>query len=596
MKKNPLFWTLSYYLVGLPLVAWALLRLPGLPTLVASLHTERRWWWQLLLLMAGLAVAEAGRQVMMRAGWRRCIDNSRDPAKRKYRMTQQLESVLIGLIAAVAAAIILVGSPYRFLGHGVLSLGRVALNAAWPGESAVPALLTWLLAIVAIAVGLFALAMPLWPMKPPKCKTYHLEMFNPLLIRWALFSPERFTMRYLRKLGRRDYLNRFSRHTIFAGRISTLYDGLESVWYVTYDERNLYAEPANRMLTAEHFRMLLNSLRRLEQEKQGQAGQVIRVSHDIVVEVVREHGLLSRAEKPGLDDTVTGDLTGREIESMATALARTQYDDVLTLDVENLESERSQQTFDKRLDAIVRKSAWSAMRKGGVFELDIHRRDRRLTTKVLHFRVDAQEMLRKSFDEYSERLSVWHSLLYATIRGAAGEHGDVGDAGEDSDDMDADEDEDEEGSASASTLDHVEEINPSVRQVLIGGKGLGRIYDVQLGKESYQVITQWLKSLGVVPFTGWRPLRKSKVIDGDGHVVARRFQRLVDFLPHAMGLIGLGKEYSHVQIRTPSLHGNDKLALALLALDIFEAREFSHRRRILRSAPKTESERPDPEG
>ncbi len=595
MKKNPLFWSLVYYIVGLPLVGWTLAPLPGIAPLARSLRSNQPWWWAVMLLIVGFALAELGRQLLVRAGWRRCVDNSRLPDKRRYRITQQLQSVIIGVLAAVVAALFLLGSPYRHVGQGVLGAAAGVLRWIWPEGADVPSFLKWLLASAALAIGFLALARPLWPMKPPGHKTYHLEMFNPFLVRWALFSPERFMMRYLRKLGRRDYLNRFNRNTLFAGRISTLHEGQESVWYVTFDERKLYAEPSERMLTAEHFRQLLDSLKRLECVKQ-EDDAVVRISHDIVADVAREHGLAARADRPGADDEYTGDLTGREVDALVAALGRSGYDNVLTLDVDDLESERSQQTFNKRLDGIVRKAGLSAMRRGGVFELNIHRRDRRLMTKVLHFRVDAQEMLRKSFDEYGERLSVGRSLLYATIRGAAGEHGDVGDPGGDFDGVAGDADEEAEGGASASTLDHVEEINPSVRQVVVGGKGFGRVYDIQLGKESYQVITEWFKSLGVVAFTGWRPLRKSKVIDSDGKLAARRLQRVSDMLPHLMGVIGLGKEYSHVEIRNAVLQGNDKLPLALLALDVFEARGFTHRRRILKSAPKTESERPDPEG
>jgi hypothetical protein len=77
------------------------------------------------------------------------------------------------------------------------------------------------------------------------------------------------------------------------------------------------------------------------------------------------------------------------------------------------------------------------------------------------------------------------------------------------------------------------------------------------------------------------------VINGDGETVARRTQGLRDLLPHLMGVIGLGKEGSHVKIIAPSLHSQDKLPLALLALDAFESQDFKNRRRIIQSVPES---------
>ncbi len=63
---------------------------------------------------------------------------------------------------------------------------------------------------------------------------------------------------------------------------------------------------------------------------------------------------------------------------------------------------------------------------------------------------------------------------------------------------------------------------------------------------------------------------------------------------HLLSTVGLGKEWSHVKIVHPSLFNQDKLPLALLALDSFEADDFKNRRRILRTIPRTApSESPD---
>ena len=593
MNRSGYFSALFFYLAALPAAVWLIMNIPGSGRLLDGLRGGMGM--NLAILIVGLLLAEGARRLLRLAGKKRQRCNSLPVAARKYTLGEQMLWIVLGLVLTAAAAFL--------LSEGLLKTPILLLQRAgalvihlFIKVTQMPSWLPWTCAGLAVLGGLIFQGRPFLARKPPRRKTYSLEMYNPWLASIALFSPERFVLRHFRKLIRTDFLNRFSRYTVFAGRVHSLHEGQASTWYVTYDERVMQARSDRRMLEREHFERFLAVLGRMEK-----AGA--HISHDIVADVVKEHKLVELAAKPGDESEVgLGDLTAEEVRLITRAFAATDYNNILTLDVERVTDDdteapdgRSQQTFNKRLQDVVNMAGRGLMRMGGTFELGIYRRDKKLATKVLQFRVDPQETIRKSVDEYGSKVSPRHSLLYASIRGAAGDHGD----GFDEEDEGADSFEEMEELISspggASTLDHVEELSPSLQQIAVEAKGFGRVYDIQLGKESYQVITEWLKSGGANPLNGWRLFRCSKVIDSDGKTIARRLQKWRDLLPHLLGTIGLGKEWSHVELLAPSLYGQDKLALVLLALDAFEAHDFRNRKRILRARPKAENERTHPE-
>ncbi|NCD33818.1 MAG: hypothetical protein EOL87_10450 [Spartobacteria bacterium] len=591
MNRSGYFSALFFYFAALPASVWLVMNIPGGGRLIELLRGG--FGMNLLILICGILMAEGARRILRLAGKKRERANSLPVSERKYPLGEQVLWIILGLTLTASAAFL--------LSEGVLKTPIFLLQKA--GASIVhlfisvtntPSWLPWTCTGLVVLVGLILQGRPFFARKPPRRKTYSMEMYNPWLARIAIFSPERFVLRHFRKLIRTDFLNRFSQYTIFAGRIHCLHEGQASTWYVTYDERVMQSRFDRRMLEREHFERFINTLTRLEKKN-------ARISHDIIADIVKEHKLIELAADPGESDSGLGDLTAAEVRLITHALASTDYNNILTLDVDHLQSDdseepekRSQQTFNKRLQEVVNIANRSLMRMGGTYELGMYRRDKKLTTKVLQFRVDPQETLRKSLDEYGDKISPRHSLLYASIRGSAGEHGDGDfddDEGEDADDFD----DMISSPGGASTLDHIEELNPSLQQIAVEAKGFGRVYDIQLGKESYQVITEWLKSGGSNPVNGWRLFRCSKVIDSDGNTIARRLQKWRDLVPHLMGTVGLGKEWSHVELLTPSLYSQDKLALVLLALDAFEAHDFRNRKRILRARPKAEDERSHPE-
>jgi hypothetical protein len=574
MKKAADINGLFYYLVALPATVWIWLQIPRISALQQTVQGKPLSRW--LALPVGLLLAEGIRRLLCHLGHKRALSNSLPKERRTYPIGRQIGgmAVLSGVLFLVA--LLLLCSPLQGLLRALQGLGVTFLG--WWGIPAETVWPQWLGAFLLIFAGVVSLASPVLSANPPKYKTYSLEMFNPFLSRIALFSPERFTLRYLRKLIRSDFLNRFNAYTVFAGRIHCLYEGRETTWYVTYDERLMQEESKQRMLTTEHVQHYLDALRALEKAD-------ATLSHSIIGEVATEHGLAERAAKAGSGgDPELGDLTADEVERITRALAASGHDNVLTLDIKNAENDaRAQQAYEKRLQEVTDQANRGVQGSGGAFELSIHRRDRKLTTKVLQFSVSPAETIRRSLDEYADKTGPQHSLLYATVRGASGEHAEGFD--EETETVSEELEDLETVAGGASALDHIQELNPSVQQIVVQGKGFGRTYDIQLGKESYQVITEWLKSGGANPVNGWRLFRCSKVIDGDGKVVARRVQGWRDFMPHLLGTIGLGKEWSHVKITSSTLHNQDKLPLALLALDTFESNDFCNRRRILQAAP-----------
>ena len=613
MRHSLAIRTLFLYLVAIPGVAWAIHKLPGIADLLRRIQGGQErppLVIACLCLVAGFVVIEiGGRGILVRCGRRRAMQNELPVEKRSFSLAAQIVLICLAMIPLLFGAVLFDRSPYASLsGTIVAGVGNLlwVLGAFGDAAQAGHTALKGSLAACAFVASCFWLATPLLPRRLSKDKIYQLEMYNPFLAKQPFFSKERLILRYFRKLWRVDYLNRFNLHTVFAGVVRTIHGGIERMWYVTYDERNVGSTTTQRMLTPDHFNTVLKVIRDIDTARHGKDKTAYepRIANDIIIDVAREFDLKGMAEQTD-EETPLGDLTAREVELIIKTLAQSRYNNVLTLDVRDLEQERPQQTYNKRLVELVSQANRRLIRLGGAMELSIYRRDKRLSTKILQFRVDPQESLRRSIDEYGDRLSPRRSLLYATIRGAAGEHGEFED---DSSDIDADDIASDDGGddgdngdnedisiSSASTLDHIEEVNPSAHQMLVQGKGLGRVYDIQLGKESYQVITEWLRSLGADPVTGWRSFRISKVIDSDGNTVALRRQRIGDFLPHVAGLFGLGKEFSHLRITDPKLHGNDKFAMVLLALDIFESREFRNRKRILRTAPIAEAMRNQPE-
>lgn len=593
MNRSGYFSALFYYLAALPAMVWLFMQMLADSKLLEKL--DGNLLVKAIVLIVGLLLAESGRRLLRLAGKKRQKNNSLPVSRRNYSFGEQALWIGLGILLAIIAAILL---SQGLLYTPIFALQKTGekLLSIFISAADMPSWIPWTAASLAVLLGLILQGRPFLSRKPPRRKTYSMEMYNPWLARIPLFSPERFVLRYFRKLIRTDFLNRFNKYTIFAGRVHSLHEGQASTWYVTYDERVMQSRFDRRMLSREHFERFLKALGKLE-------GDGARISHDIVGDVVKEHKLVELATKPGENpESELGDLTADEVRLITRAFATTDYNNILSLDVEKVSKDdpeelggRSQQTFNKRLQEVVNIANRGLMRMGGTFDLALFRRDKKLTTKVLQFRADPQETIRKSLDEYGEKMSARHSLLYATIRGAAGEHGD-GFGDEDDEDDNMEELEDLMSSpGGASTLDHVEELNPSVQQITVEAKGFGRVYDIQLGKESYQVITEWLKSGGANPINGWRLFRCSKVIDSDGKTIARRIQKWRDLIPHLMGSIGIGKEWSHVELLAPSLYGQDKLALVLLALDAFEAHDFRNRKRILRARLKAEDERSNPE-
>ncbi len=574
MKKSGIASTVFYYFAVLPSAVWIVMQLPYCEPLRQRISSKPLWFWAVLAV--GLVVSEIARRLLHRLGRARRLSNSLAKEQRSFSVGKQWIAISLLTVLVCLAALLLGCSPFSWLalicqgaGAQILSFAGAPIEATW---------VQWGAASAMLLVGVIWLALPVFPRKPPKYKTYSLEMDLPWVVRIPVFSPERFTLRYLRKLIRSDYLNRFNVHTIFAGHVRCLFEGRFTNWLVSYDERIMSKQARPRTLTAEHVQRYIDALRSLEKQEHA-------ISHSIVSEVAAEHGLADRAAR-GHHDEKLGDLTEEEVKRITRTLARSNFNNILTLDVADVQDDpRAKQAFAKRLEEMA-EQANRSRKTNGAFELNIHRRDKKLTTRVLQFRVDPYETVRRSKMEYSEKLSPQHSLLFATVRGASGEHSEGFDADEETVDEDSPDLESVAGGASA--LDHIQELNPSVQQMVVEGKGFGRIYDMQLGKESYQVITEWMKSGGANPLTGWRLFRCSKVIDGDGKVVARRVQGLPELIPHLLALCGLGKERSRVKILSSSLHAQDKLPLALLALDAFEAHDFRNRRRILNTHPSAD--------
>lgn len=583
MKKSGFASGLLFYFVSIPAALWLLLNIPGVAGLLNNLPSG------ILIsttaLAIGLLLSETARRLLLYAGRKRQISNSLPEEQRHYPISRQTTLILLCTGLMLVAALVLSRSPLFVLFKSLQNIGT-ALIALLGAQSSTP----WIQAVASIlltTVGILQPASPLLPRKPQKYKTYSLEMYNPFLSRIPLFSPERFTLRYLQGLIRNDFLNRFNKHTIFAGRIYCLHEGNATVWYVTYDERMMQSPPEQRPLRAMHIEHYLAALRKLEK-----AGT--NLSHTIIADVAAEHHLSdrSKADHPQVLPEL-GDLTKEEVERITQTLEKTSYDNLTCLDLEQFETdERARQAYEKRLSELAEAANQQLTRRNTGYEINIHRRDRKLTTKVLQFKIDFPETVRKTIEEYGDRSSPQHSLLVASLRGASGEHAEGFD--EETETVSDELEGLESVAGGASALDHIQELNPSVQQVLLEAKGFGRVYDMQLGKESYQNITEWLRSGGANPLTGWRLFRCSKVINGDGTVVARRTQGWRDLIPHLLSTVGLGKEWSHVKIVHPSLFNQDKLPLALLALDAFEADDFKNRRRILRTMPRTDRS-PNPE-
>lgn len=577
MKRSGYLCGLFFYLVGLPAAVALIERIPGISKLAEQVSTQLLA--TILTPLFGIVLAEIARRQLSKSGRKRQISNSLPLDQRTYPVVKQLYGLVffsfVILISGTLLHVSILNAPIQILQR----LGAAGLALLAPTEHGWPNIAG---ALLMLTISMLWLCSPLLPAKPPKHKIYTLEMYNPILSRIPIFSAERFVLKYMRKLIRTDFLNRFSPYTIFAGRIHCLHEGKASVWYVTYDERTMQSASKQRPLTSEHIEGFLRALRKGEEANAS-------ISHNIIADVVEERHLAQRSEEEAADkDPDLGDLTDDEIQLITATLAASEYDNVLTLDIDSFDGDkRSQQAFAKRVEEVAELANLSIIRKSGNYDLNIYRRDKKLTTKVLQFRVDPVETIRKTVDEYKEKIGPQHSLLYATLRGASGEHAEGFD--EETETV-ADELEGLEAVAGgASALDHIEELNPSVQQMLVEAKGFGRVFDVQLGKESYQVITEWLKSGGSNPLSGWRLFRCSKVINSDGSAVARRYQNWRGLVPHLFGLVGLGKEWSHIRVTSKSIYNQDKLPLALLALDAFEANDFKNRRRILRAAPKPKS-------
>jgi SepF-like predicted cell division protein (DUF552 family) len=567
MKRSGWLSAIFYYLAVLPTALWIMLHIPGITSLMKKV--PKGALTAALSLLIGLLLAEICRRLLRNLGRKRQLQNSLSPDKRTYPLKKQLITTGIITIALFITSLVLYLSPLVILlktlqlfGSFLLELLKITTESSWP---------RWIGAPLLLFGGVFLLASPFRSKLPPKYKTYSLEMYTPWLCKIPLFSPERFVLRYLSSLVRTDFLNRFDEHTVFAGRIHCLHEGIATVWYVTYDERTMQPLSEQRPLHGEHIKKILDAIASKEQKEAS-------ISHSIIAEVAKDHQLLDGDGKIDL-----GDLTREEIQRIIQALAASGYDNLLTLDIDNLQSDdRARQSYEKRLQELAQTVNRFIAKQSGSYEIDIYRRDKKLTTKVLQFKVDPIETIRRSTEEYGGKIGPQHSLLVATLRGASGEHADGFD---EENETVGDELEGLESIAGgASALDHVAELNPSMHQLFMEAKGFGRAFDIQLGKESYQVITEWLRSGGANPLSGWRLLRCSKVINGDGNVVARRTQGWRDLIPHLLGTIGLGKEWSHVKITDPALHNQDKLPLALLALDIFESNDFKNRRRILKAA------------
>jgi len=261
-------------------------------------------------------------------------------------------------------------------------------------------------------------------------------------------------------------------------------------------------------------------------------------------------------------------------------LAKSGYRDVTALDVERGEGKWNQESYNERLDALVRKVNLTLMEQGGAFKLVVHVPGKATSSRVLTFTVDLQESLRASYAEFGDKISVGSSLLSVALRGAQGGESDEDGEGESDD-----------GGDSSSVLDRVVEIKPTAEQRYgAGHKGFGRSYEIQIGRERFSVDTEYLMS-GRIPGTSLAVRRMSVVKDGDGNTIGHRYQTVGEIPLHILSYIGLGKEYAHLTIESPKYEGNTKLALGLLCLDILEQQEGKVREQVSQAAPIMEKDR-----
>jgi hypothetical protein len=579
-------WFLSLNEIGLPLADWraGLSRYPFADAVLAVVAG-----------ISGLLAVFAARGLLRSLRRRRFEQALRPARERRMMVFHTLFAIPVSLMLLGLGSLLLDATAYAVVIDRVVAFASALVAEHLVIELAPP------VALVVALVGFWASAGVSKRRPKSQHKVYDMELYNPTLARWALFSSKRLIIRHLPWLRNEGY-GILPPDTVFAGQIRTAHEQQPAqIWHVTFREQAMYGKDRGEPLTLEQLQTFFNAISTLEQQ-QGEAADG-PIPYDDIVNVVSELNLETLAER-GREPMLRG-LSGADVIDITRACRQSKRHNVLTLDVNNRTTPKGRRLYERRLEQLRRQINQRRLRDAGRFKIVLYSTGRRLWNPILYFEIDDGKTISETKSWLKGRtLSARRLLVFARVQGPSGalyaddeiadDEAHIDDSLDDDFDLDIGGDdighEDDADVADADGIhsgaqvrDHVKQVPPSLWMRVGRLEGMGRVYRLVLGKTSYLVITKWLASFGSWPPTGWRPLRVSRVTDQDGKLVARRYQHLSEFLPHLFGLFGLGKEYSHCEILDPALYKNDKLPLALLALDMFESNEYRHRRRILKT-------------